>query len=43
MYMHSIYNMYVCVCVCVCVCVERKKEKLLSHVWLFAIPWTVAD
>ena len=26
----------VCVCVCVCVCV------LLSHVWLFATPWTVA-
>ena len=22
--------------------VERKKEKSLSHVWLFAIPWTVA-
>ena len=26
-----------CVCVCVCVCV-----KLLSHVQLFATPWTVA-
>ena len=25
-----------CMCVCVCVCV------LLSHVGLFAIPWTVA-
>ena len=25
-----------CVCVCVCVC------WLLSHVWLFATPWTVA-
>ena len=26
-----------CVCVCVCVCVHA-----LSHVRLFAIPWTVA-
>ena len=26
----------VCVCVCVCVCA------VLSHVWLFATPWTVA-
>ena len=25
-----------CVCVCVCVCVW------LSHVWLFATPWTIA-
>ena len=24
-----------CVCVCVCVC-------MLSSVWLFAIPWTIA-
>ena len=28
----------VCVCVCVCVCVYE----LLSHVQLFATPWTVA-
>ena len=27
----------VCVCVCVCVCVH-----VLSHVWLFDTPWTVA-
>ena len=27
----------VCVCVCVCVC-----ACMLSHVWLFATPWTVA-
>ena len=28
----------VCVCVCVCVCVQ-----LLSPVWLFVTPWTVAS
>ena len=28
-----------CVCVCVCVCVYAH---LLSHVWFFEIPWTVA-
>ena len=28
-----------CVCVCVCVCVNAQ---LLSHVQLFATPWTVA-
>ena len=27
-----------CVCVCVCVCVQ-----LLSHIQLFATPWTVAS
>ena len=31
-------NVYVCVCVCVC---ERERE-LLSNVWLFVTPWTVA-
>ena len=30
-----------CVCVCVCVCVLC--VYLLSHVWLFVIPWTVAS
>ena len=28
-----------CVCVCVCVCVCAR-ARALSHVWLFAIPWT---
>ena len=27
----------VCVCMCVCICVH-----ILSHVWLFVTPWTVA-
>ena len=30
-----------CVCVCVCVCACTRKHAL-SHVWLFATPWTVA-
>ena len=30
-------GMCVCMCVCVSVCVQ-----LLSHVWLFVTPWTVA-
>ena len=30
---------YVCVCVCVCVCVYAHQ---LSHVKIFATPWTVA-
>ena len=30
---------YPCDCVCVCVCVHTQS---LSHVWLFATPWTVA-
>ena len=39
---------YMCVCVCVCVCIHiyiyivKVKLKLLSHVRLFATPWTVA-
>ena len=34
----------VCVCVCVCVCARALMRALsyLSHVWLFATPWTVA-
>ena len=40
--MYLLINFYqytlVCVCVCVCVCV---RDQLLSHVWLFASPWTV--
>ena len=35
---HSIGNLCVCVCVCVCVC-----ARLLSHVQLFAAPWTVVS
>ena len=31
--------MCVCVCVCVCVCACMH---MLSRVWLFATPWTVA-
>ena len=43
--------LYVCVyiymCVCVCVCIYThvymwSEVKLLSHVWLFVTPWTVA-
>ena len=34
-------NSKVCVCVCVCVCV-RVCAQLLSHVQLFATPWTAA-
>ena len=33
---------HMCVCVCVCVCVCLFCVELLSHVRLFAIPWTVA-
>ena len=29
------------VCVCVCACV-RTHAKSLSHIWLFATPWTIA-
>jgi len=34
-------SIYMCVCVCVCVCVYIIVQ-LLSQVWLFATPWTVA-
>ena len=37
-------RMYVCVCVCVCVCAcarGRVCTQLLSHVRLFATPWTI--
>ena len=30
-----------CVCVCVCVC-ARVYVCVLSHIWLFVAPWTVA-
>ena len=32
---------HMCVCVCVCVCVYLCCAQLLSHVQLFATPWTV--
>ena len=31
-----------CMCVCVCVCVRERERELLSNVWLFVTPWTVA-
>ena len=39
MYIHTYTYDYVCIymCVHVCVCVRQ----LLSHLWLFAIPWTL--
>ena len=36
-----IFTVYCSVCVCVCVCVYAHAQ-LLSHVQLFATPWTVA-
>ena len=37
-----IVNFFVCACVCVCVCIHVCiHTQWLSHVQLFAIPWTV--
>ena len=33
-----LWQICVCVCVCVCVCTQS-----LSHIWVFATPWTVAS
>ena len=35
----SLWEYIIVVCVCVCVCVS---VCVLSHVWLFATPWTIA-
>ena len=38
--------LYICVCVCVCITLSNSLcfvvVQLLSHVWLFMIPWTAA-
>ena len=42
LYVKSQVVLWMCVCVCVCVC-ARARAQPLSHVWLFATPWTAAS
>ena len=39
---YIIYSIYPLSDVCVCVCEKWSEKKMLSCVWLFATPWTVA-
>ena len=42
-HVHACVRACVCVCVCVCVCIESLSSvESLSHVQLFATPWTAA-